>query len=62
MYGPSFGSSVEFGASNEPGGGKAEAVGKFDEGMPELEGVTNVVALDEKVLDVYAVSIDGCEP
>lgn len=62
MYGPSFGKSVELGASNGAGAGKADALGKLiaDMGV-KGDGFTNVVADEAKVLPLVVVSIEGVE-
>lgn len=54
-------SKVELGASKGPGGGKAEALAKLPEGRgAEGEGVTSVVAVEEKVWPVAVVSMEAC--
>jgi len=56
-------SKVELGASNGPGGGNAEALGKLPEDRgADGEGVTSVVAVEDKVSPEAVVSIEGCDP
>ena len=51
------------GASNGPGGGNAEALGKLPEDRgADGEGVTSVVAVEDKVSPEAVVSIEGCDP